>query len=209
MSRVNDPVDGGPPDGDYAAYIEALVNGGASAPGAVRGAARGAFGARPRGRIGPIGPIGTSGPDNVPSPADAAWPIPVPASDSAAARAEAARRRVPPGTTTPARGTPPSGLPQREGDLTLAAQADRRRNSAGMFIVAIVLAIMGLRMLYGATQEPVFDAEDLIPGGFLLFFAIVMLRGARAARSRSQGPGAKLPPLSTIAPQRRQPGERR
>ena len=203
MSRVNDPVDGGPPDGDYARYIEALVNGGASAPGAVRGAARRAFRAPPQGSDGPVGPGNRS------LPADAAWPIPVPASDNAAARTEAARRRVPPVTTPPVRGPAPSGLPQRDGDLTLAAQADRRRNSAGMFIVAIALAITGLRMLYGAMQEPVFDAEDLIPGGFLLFFAVVMLRGARAVRSRPQGPGAKLPPLSTIAPPRRQPGERR
>lgn len=195
MSRVNDPVDGGPPDGDYARYIEALVNGGAGAPGAVRAAARRAFRAPP-----PAGPVR---PDEWSLPADAAWPIPIPAGDSAAARADAARRQVPPVTTAP------SSLPQRDGDLTLRQQADRRRNSTGMFIVAIVLAILGVRMLYGATQEPVFDAEDLIPGVFLLFFAFVMLRGARGLRSRPQGPGAKLPPLSTIAPQRRRPGERR
>jgi hypothetical protein len=144
-------IDGEPKNGDYARYVENLVNRGNPSPGQVL------------------------------------------------ARDTTTPPR--PNTTTKAKAQPPFPAPQsgNTANISLAAQAAKRKVSIGVMIVALAVVWIAARMALAVVNAPEFQAEDLAPAVFLLFFAGMLFRGALGLRADARKSPAQLPPLSTVA----------
>jgi len=160
-------MDGEPPNGDYVAYIDRLVNRGGAQPGSVQPAGRG--------RAPRIAWPGTSA-DPAASPAA---PAPAPPSGRAdPSHASAAARS---GSAAP-----------RD---TLAARHSRGKTGLLLQAFAAVLALIGLRMLQEAAHTGRGDVSDFFAGGFMLFFAWMLLRAGGRLRRANRAPLPSLPPL--------------
>lgn len=168
-------IDGGPKNGDYARYVEDLVNRGRPSPGQVLAKTDAAS--------------GTPSPGQVFKPSPKATP-----QDSGRAKGHA--QTAAPAVATPHADTFASPAAATD-NTSLAARAVKRRIGVGMTIAGLLAGWAGVRMLITAVHEPVFDAGELIPVAFLLVFAGMLFRGARSLRADSLKPARKLPPLST------------
>lgn len=166
-------IDGEPKNGDYARYVENLVNRGNPSPGQVL--------SKDTATPIPPSPGQVFNPGTVLKPAGTA---PTAAQPRAGGKADRTR---------------PATSPVNTANSSLAAQAGKRKLSIGLMIVALAVAWIAARMALAVVNAPVFQAEDLVPAVFLLFFAGMLFRGARGLRADARKPQAKLPPLSTVA----------
>jgi len=164
-------MDGEPPNGDYVAYIDRLVNQGGTQPGGVApgGRGRGFKSAWP-------GAARASGP-SLPAPHGAG---------PAAARRPAA-------SATAAQDATPAA-PQ-----TLASRHARGKAALLLQALAAVLAVIGLRMLQGAAHLGTGGIGDFVPGAFILFFAWMLFRAGSGVRRASRAPLPDLPAFTAGA----------
>lgn len=188
--------EGEPRNGDYATYIDKLVNSGSRAPGQVlkeldsiagkvRRDTHGDTRARSRWEDDGVldaNPWPTLPPAN-PSPA------PVPAAQPRREAVQAITWEASsPGSTTPA--------PAAEAPDTLASRNRAQRRSLGGLLVGGILALFGLSKVIDAMAN---DGDGLVGGIFLLVFAWTFLRMGSKNKAGAKKPLVKLPPLSTIA----------
>ncbi|SOE49022.1 hypothetical protein [Orrella dioscoreae] len=188
--------EGEPRNGDYAAYIDKLVNSGSRAPGQVlreldsiagkaRHDTRGHTRARSRWEDDDV--LDASPWPALP-PANPA-PAPVPAAQPPREAVQPVTWETPaPGATTPA--------PAAEAPDTLASRNRAQRRSLGGLLVGGILALFGLNKVIVAMAN---DGDGLVGGIFLLVFAWTFLRMGSKDKAGARKPLMKLPPLSTIA----------
>jgi hypothetical protein len=168
-----------PKNGDYARYVEDLVNRGKPAPGQVLADPPAAQ--SPRGMQRP-----TAGKTAAGTPAGIE-PVSTRASKSPTDRPHASQP-----------------LPSAAGNgATLADLARKRRSGIRIAIIAILVAWVAVHMLINVLNRPEFDAGALVPVVFLLAVAAVLFAAARSARAAARKPPGRLPPLSTVDGRRR------
>ncbi len=210
-------IDGEPKNGDYVRYVDGLVNRGAPAPGAAsaRNSRAGAPGFEPlpspgevtrqarqragRDRHAAAGTGAGSGTtagamrDSTQTAPRGAYPAGSPARDLAPDNGQAEAMRT--GSTD--QGAPPS----------LAARAAQRRISSVVFVVALLLGWHAVRVITSAIHEQYVDTSAMMPGLFLLAFAVLMIAMSRnVRRNANRTTDGKLPPLTTV--QGNRPGPR-
>jgi hypothetical protein len=166
-------IDGEPKNGDYARYIDNLVNRGTLPPGQVI----------PQG----LPPLETPSPGQVLS--EKSRNTARTASTGGGKPAAAAK-------TAPTAGAGPANA--AAGSNTLAAQAGKRKFSTGIALVAVVIGWHAIRMIAGAFEQRPLQPEHVIPGAFLLLFAVMLFRISRRVRADSRQPPGPLSPLPTL-----------
>jgi hypothetical protein len=167
-------IDGEPKDGDYARYIDTLVNRGAPPPGQVMNQGLPTRETPSPGQVLPEKSPRTGKTTNADS-GKPAMPAKTKAAPSAAAPANAAARST-----------------------TLAAQAGKRKLSTGVALVALVIGWHAVRMIVGALEQRPIQPDQVIPGAFLLLFALMLFRISRRVRADSRRPPGPLAPLPTL-----------
>jgi hypothetical protein len=170
-------IDGEPKNGDYARYVERLINRGSPSPGQVLSKADTA--------------------PTAPSPGEVLYQ-----KNQKVQKANPGRTMAGDGQAEPARAHPADLARPKAGNDTLAAQAVKRKISIGMTVVALVIAWSAVRMLVTAMNKPHFEMETIIPVAFLLVFAAMLYRGARGLRADARRPPRSLAPLSGMGSQR-------
>ncbi|MFC4276815.1 hypothetical protein [Achromobacter aloeverae] len=184
-------LDGEPKDGDYVRYVERLVNRGAPPPGQV--IAQDAAG-------------GAKEHDAALSPGEVGRPASRrPAQGSSGATARTGTRAYPAGS--PARDPAPDNgqaNAMRTGAEagpapSLAARSAQRKISAVILVVALLIAWHAVRLILGAVDDGNVDVSALMPGVFLLAFALMVYGISRNIRRNADRPAAKLPPLTTVS----------
>lgn len=190
------PLDGEPKNGDYVAYVEALVNRGASSPGQVAPAARGrprwTDALRPAGAAAePLDPLswptgdgfGAPGTDHV-----------TPTGGQHGRKQERVSRMRDAARDAVADAAGPAEAPP-----TLAQAASRRKQGLAMIGMAALLGVVAVDMARDAAARGG-SFEDFMPTLFLLVFAGIFLRAGFSSRRRGRTRQASLPPLSTVPP---------
>jgi hypothetical protein len=170
-------IDGEPKNGDYARYVERLINRGSPSPGQVLSKADTA----------PVAP----------SPGEVLYQR-----NQKTQKTNPGRTMAGDSQRDTARANPADLAKQKAGSDTLAAQAVKRKISIGMTLVALVIAWSGVRMLVTAMQRPHFELETIIPVAFLLVFAAMLFRGARRLSADARKPPRALAPLAGMGGQR-------
>ncbi|ALM82174.1 hypothetical protein [Bordetella sp. N] len=179
-------LDGEPKDGDYVRYVERLVNRGLPAPGQVGsrdtgGAAMGSNGKRQRAENQPA-----RGGKSASAAARQGYPAGSPARDPALddGRANAMRTGATAGGTQ---------------EPSLAARSAQRKVGTVIFVVAMLIGWHAVRLILAAVQGGEVDVGELLPGVFLLAFALLVLAMSRNIRRNADRPVGKLPPLTTVS----------
>jgi len=195
-------LDGEPKDGDYVRYVERLVHRGMPAPGQVgRQAGRGAAGTSP-------GDTATRGRerDKTRAARNSATGTSTGKGNGAGTRAaEAAHWAYPAGS--PARdASPDNGQAQamQTGSGTgqapsLAARSAQRKVSSVVFVVALLIGWHAVRLILAAIDEGHINVAAMLPGAFLLAFALMVYGVSRNIRRNADRPVGKLPPLTTVS----------
>lgn len=213
---------GEPKNGDYVAYIEALVNRGANSPGqvarAARKRARWSDALRPAGSADDGAPLSwpsdggfaTPGPGGAAGLPDAgragANPMP-PMAPSPGEQVRPARRAQPVAAVPrassrgPAMGAGPGGAPGAAGaggaPPTLAKAAALRKQGLAMLGVAAAMAVVAFNMMRDAlARGEAFD--EFLPALFFLLFAFIFMRAGLRVRRSAGAAQPALPPLSTL-----------
>ncbi len=167
----------GPKDGDYARYVEVLTSGSQGEPGKVYTSRKAA-------------PAGWTIESEMPPLPDGFKPAPV-----------AINPMVTPGAGPAANITTHPGQEQNA-EMTLAARSAKRTTSIVFRLIAIVLFVMGANLVVGALADDMSSGEDVIPGVFLLFFALILFKAASGLKRDASRPGKALPPMSVKAQRR-------
>lgn len=172
----------GPKDGDYARYVEVLTSGSEGEPGKVYTSRRAA-------------PTGWAVESEVPPLPDGFKPAPV-----------AINPLVTPGANPAASVTTPRARTARS-DATLAARGTKRTVSVFFRIIAIALIVAGANLIMGALADDMSGGEGVIPGAFLLVFALMLFKAAsglgRDATRASSAAVRPMPPLTTLSAKHR------
>lgn len=166
-------IDGEPKNGDYARYIDTLVNRGTLSPGQVM----------PQG----LPPIEPRSPGQV---------LPEKSRNSARTASTGGGKPATVAKTAAAAGASPANAAARSN--TLATQAGKRKFSTGIALVAVVIGWHAIRMIAGAFEQRPLQPEHVIPGVFLLLFAVMLFRISRRVRADSRQPPGPLSPLPTL-----------
>lgn len=172
-------IDAEPKNGDFARYIEELTRTGGASPGRI------ASRRDARRQTAPL-----SVPTPVPVP-----PSPTPGSLSDAPWGNTASSS-PRTRSTPQ--APVATLPDQpdEANLTLARQARQRKLGVVLTVAGIMAGWAAANIAFRALHSPRFELDELMPAVFLGFFALMLFKAAKGARSPRKTPLNKLPPLT-------------
>ncbi|WP_233237522.1 hypothetical protein [Bordetella sp. LUAb4] len=199
-------LDGEPKDGDYVRYVERLVHRGMPAPGQVgRQAGRGATGGAAGPSPGDTAMRGRERDQTRPDRNSATGTGPGKSNGAGTRAAEAAHRAYPAGS--PARdASPDNGQAQamQTGSGTgqapsLAARSAQRKVSSVVFVVALLIGWHAMRLILAAIDDGHVDVSAILPGAFLLAFALMVYGISRNIRRNAERPAGKLPPLTTVS----------
>ena len=185
-----------PRNGDYASYIDGLVNQGANAPGLAGKASR----RKKRQQASPadvFGPVGTD-PASASSGLDPALQQPFGYSSAPDTTAPSAPSR----TARPASTHSDSSADSGENTLTLAQAAKKRLISLILSGISLALIVNVFHRFSDALQRGG-GIDDFIPVVFMGFVALIFFRASRAARRQSKRPPKPLPTLTTLSSQSR------